>query len=213
MARGGLPALAALTVGDHPAAWAAMGFALTSEGSCAIGGVHLDLAGAQDGAGLLGWGLRASMRLPASLDGIPTTTLDPESAPAPDLVHPNGARAVDHVVLATPDLSRTLGALEAAGMEVRRVREVTEDLHQAFLWAGEVIVEVAGPPRTGDEGPARLWGLTLVAADLESFEALPGRPFGESRDAIQPGRRIVTSGPRAGTSVRLAVLTPHRRAG
>jgi hypothetical protein len=212
MPRGGLPALAGLTVADAPAAWSALGFAVEGE-TCAIGGILLRLAGPAVGDGLCDWALRSGGALPGHLDGIATRTLpaDTEAPIAPP--HPNGVTRVDHVVVATPDLPRTLAALEAAGLEVRRIREVSADLHQAFLWAGEVIVEVAGSPRAAGDDPATLWGLTLVAPDLSPFEALPGRPFGASRDAVQPGRRIVTTGPHAGTSVRLAVMTPHRPAG
>jgi hypothetical protein len=213
MARGDLPALAGLTVADQPAAWTALGFALAGDGTCPVGGVGITFAGSEAGEGILHWSLRSARGLAEVIDGIPATALAADAPPAPEVDHPNGVVAIDHVVVATPDLPRTLAALQATGMEVRRIREASADLHQAFLWAGEVIIEVVGPPRAAGSGPAALWGLTLVAADLAAFERLPGRPFGPSRDAVQPGRRIVTSGPTAGTSVRLAVMTPHRPAG
>ena len=41
MARGGLPALASLTVADPPEVWRELGFAMGEDGSCVIGGVRL----------------------------------------------------------------------------------------------------------------------------------------------------------------------------
>jgi hypothetical protein len=210
MARGDLPALAGLTVADPPAAWAALGFALSEGGTCQLGGVRITLAGPELGEGLCAWDLRSARQLPEHIDGIPTGTLPPHAPADPPAAHPNGVTAIDHVVIGTPDLPRTLAALAAAGLELRRVREARTDLHQAFLWAGDVIVEVAGPPRPAGDGPAGLWGLTLVADDLAWFTALPESRFGAARDAVQPGRRIVTSRSGAGTSVRLAIMTPHR---
>ncbi len=113
----------------------------------------------------------------------------------------------------TPDLRRTLDALEGIGMEVRRVREAGPDLHQAFLWAGDVLVEVAGPPAPTGDAPARLWGLVVVAPDLGRVAALPGRPLGSVREAVQSGRRIATVRRELGSSVPLAFMTPHPGAG
>ncbi len=57
-------------------------------------------------------------------------------------------------MVAAPDLERTLGALRAIGLEVRRERAAgtpEHPLRQAFLWAGDVLLEVAGTP--GEHGP------------------------------------------------------------
>lgn len=211
MARGGLPALASLTVADPPEVWRALGFRVGEDGACRIGGVRLVAAGPQAGSGITGWGLRSATPLPDSIDGIATQTI-PAGAPVPaDGGHPNGAASLDHVVVHTPDLPRTVAALEGAGLEVRRVREVSPELHQAFLWAGDVLVEVAGPPEPAEDGPASLWGLVVVAPDLAPFAALPGDRFGEIRPAVQPGREILPATRAAGTSTRLAVMTPHRQ--
>lgn len=208
MARGDLPALTGLDVGDAPEVWRALGFTVGGDGTCTIGGVTLRLRGRDVGDGLLGWTFAASGPLPEEIDGIATTTGEGVPGPPP---HPNGATGLDHVVIRTPDLARTLGALQAAGMEVRRVREAGPDLRQAFLWAGDVLVEVAGPPApTGDE-PAALWGLVIVAPDLDVVAALPGSPLGTVRDAVQEGRRIASVRRDLGSSVPLAFMTPHPR--
>jgi hypothetical protein len=127
---------------------------------------------------------------------------------APD-PHPNGAVRIDHVVVNTPDLSRTFAALQDAGLDLRRVREHSDTLHQGFFRLGEVILEVVGPPQPAGDGPAGFWGLVAVVPDVDALAASaePGL-FGEPRAAVQEGRRIVTVQRAAGLSVALAFLTP-----
>ena len=113
----------------------------------------------------------------------------------------------------------TSWVLELAGgrwlqLTRRRTRDAgTPDrpLRQGFLWAGEVLVEVAGPPDGDGDEPARLWGIVAVAPALEPLLDLPGRVIGEIRDAVQPGRRIATVPREAGLSVPLAFMTPHQK--
>ena len=98
-------------------------------------------------------------------------------------------------------------------MEVRRTRDAgtpERPLRQGFLWAGDVLVEVAGPPVGESADPARLWGLVVVVPELEPLLDLPGPPIGEIRDAVQLGRRIATVRREAGLSVPLAFMTPHQ---
>ena len=209
MGRGDLPALAGLDIADPPELWRGLGFSVSDAGTCVLGRVTIALLGAAAGEGITGWALRPAAALPASIDGIATAVAADPDTPAVAEAHPNGALGLDHVVVHTPDLRRTLDALQAIGMEVRRVREAGPDLHQAFLWAGDVLVEVAGPPAPTGDAPARLWGLVVVAPDLERVAALPGRPLGSVREAVQSGRRIATVRRELGSSVPLAFMTPH----
>jgi len=210
--RGDLPALAGLDIADPPDVWRRMGFTVGEDGTCVLGGLTLRLLGTAAGEGITGWTLRpGAAPLPAAVDGIATAVA--HTAPPAPVTHPNGAVGVDHVVVHTPALQRTLAALAGVGLEVRRVREARPDLHQAFLWAGDVLLEVAGPPEPAGDGPARLWGLVAVAPDLDRLAALPGEPLGSVRDAVQPGRRIATVRRELGSSVPLAFMTPHRPAG
>jgi hypothetical protein len=210
--RGDLPALAGLDIADPPDVWRRLGFTVAADGTCVLGTVTLRLLGTEAGKAIVGWALHpGALALPQLVDGIATRAAGTTSAPA--AAHPNGALGVDHVVVHTPALRRTLTALEAGGLEVRRVREARPDLHQAFLWAGDVLLEVAGPPQPAGDGPAELWGLVVVAPDLDAVAALPGRPLGSVRDAVQQGRRIATVRRELGSSVPLAFMTPHRPAG
>lgn len=209
MARGGLPALAGLDVADDPAVWRALGFEVGPGDEVALGAVTVRLRGAASGSGLTGWALRAEDPLPKAIDGIATAAAA-APARAEAVRHPSGATRLDHVVVRTPDLGRTLAALTAIGLEVARVRDAGPELRQAFLWAGDVVLEVAGPPEPSGAGPASLWGLVVVAPDLDRVAALPGSPLGTVRPAVQEGRSIATVRREIGSSVPLAFMTPHR---
>jgi hypothetical protein len=194
--------LAALQIADPPEVWAALGFAVSEEGVLVLGGVELWLDAA--GRGITGWTLRR-ITLHRDIDGLPTgTTTDP---PPPESDHANGAMAVDHVVVTTPDFDRTAAALDAAGIPLRRVREAGE-LRQGFRRLGPAILEIVEAPGM-PSGPARFWGLVVVVADLAGLRARLAPHVGEIRDAVQPGRRIATLSEGAGLSPRIAFMDPE----
>lgn len=207
-------ALDELTVADEPAAWRECGFAVEGD-SCVVGQVRIRLAGRAAGQRLLGWSLR-NLSAGAELDGL--TTDASERPPPPSRTnHPNGVVAVDHVVAVTPDLDRTVAALAAAGLDLRRIRDEPTPAgapRQAFFRVGEPILEVVQEPpeaieRAGGDHPAFFWGLALVAPDLEATAAHLGEGrVGEIRAAVQPGRRIATVRRAAGLAVPIALLTP-----
>ena len=187
-----------LVIADDDAAWAALGFAPGGDGVVALGGLRVRLAGRAAGRGVIS--VRVEDLVAERPDGLPMTAGDAVGADAAN-AHPNGARAVDHLVVLTDDRDRTADALAAAGGDVRRRGEPPElPAPMAFVRFGELIVEVA---EAG--GPARFWGLTLAVADVD---ALTGPLLGEVRDAVQPGRRIVTVHRDAGLSVALALISP-----
>lgn len=208
------PTLDELTVADSPDAWRGCGF-LVDEDTCLLGDVRIRLAGRDGGRGLVGWALRDVTAV--ELDGLPTRRSDrpPPSEPAP---HPNGVAALDHVVAITPDLDRTVTALEAGGLDLRRVREEPTPAgapRQAFFRLGAVILEVVQEPAAaieragGSDRPAFFWGLAMVAPDLEATVASLGERIGEARDAVQPGRRIATLRRSAGLALPIALITPR----
>jgi len=204
-----------LTIADEPASWAALGFAV--EGAvCRIDGVPIRLAGRDAGRGLVGWTLRgvASDRL----DGLPTRTVDTPASPASaPLAHPNGVTALDHVVAITPALDRTVAVLQAAGLDLRRLREEPTPAgapRQAFFRLGGVILEVIQAPEEaierggGADGPAFFWGLAFKVADLDVTVATIGEErCSTPRPAVQPGRRIATVRRAAGVAVPVALMT------
>lgn len=124
---------------------------------------------------------------------------------------------MDHVVIASDDVDRTVGALTAVGMRLRleRRRETSRGtLRQAFFRHGEAVVEVVGPP--AGQGPARpdqpagahLWGLTVTVSDLDACARQLGALLTASRPAVQPGRHIASVTRAAGLSTRLALMSP-----
>jgi catechol 2,3-dioxygenase-like lactoylglutathione lyase family enzyme len=198
-------------IADEPERWAALGFEI-DDGVCRIAGVNVRLTGARKGEGVRCWSLRDIAT--ADLDGLATARSE---APArtPALPHPNGVVAIDHVVAFSPDLDRTVGVLQEAGLDLRRIREEPTPAgapRQAFFRLGREILEVVQVPETrlaengGADAPARLWGLALLADDVDAAAAaIEGA--GEPRDAVQPGRRIVTLGRGAGLAVPIALIS------
>jgi hypothetical protein len=215
--------LVEIEIGDDPAAWAALGFAVSDDGVARVGHVDLRLVGAHDkrGRGIVGWTLDAAA--PAGdVDGLPTVDAATrpgadDRAAAPPVDHPNGVVGIDHLVVMTPDLDRTTEALGAAGIEARRTREAGGGRQQRFFRLGEVILEVVGPATPAGEGPASFWGLALTVADIDATAAyLVGRIV-EPKAAVQAARRIATLRPGDEVSVPIAVMSaapaPGGRAG
>lgn len=189
--------LAGLAIADPPERWRALGFAVDDRDRVVLAGVVLALGAA--GQGISGWTLRHASS-DADIDGLPTsvTTDAPGTAVG---VHPNGATAVDHVVIVTPDFDRSAAALAERDLELRRTRQAG-DRRQGFRRLGPTIMELVEAP----EAPAaRFWGLTVVVADLGAL----GPHVGEARAAVQAGRRIATVGASAGLSTRLAFMDPE----
>jgi hypothetical protein len=176
---------------------------LRVEGDSAMaGGIRLRFGA--EGEGIAAWRVRG---LPdGDLDGLRThaSTAPPRGAGGEGPVV-----ALDHLVASTPDFERTVGALRAAGLEPRRIREAGPELRQAFYVMGGALLELAGPREpTGDE-PARFWGLVLVVDDLDAAVERLGELAGAPRDAVQPGRRIATVRPEAGLGTAVALMTPR----
>jgi hypothetical protein len=204
-----------LTVADEPATWAALGFAVDGD-VCRVGSVPIRLAGREAGRGIVGWTLAGLTS--DDLDGLPTTRAD-SSPPSADAAasHPNGITAFDHVVAIAPALDRTVTALQAAGLDLRRVREEPTPAgapRQAFFRLGEVILEVVQAPDDalersgGADGNAFFWGLAFKTADLDATVAAIGAErCSAPRPAVQPGRRIATLRRSAGLAVPVALMT------
>lgn len=202
-----------LVVADAADAWQACGFAVEDD-VCVVGEVRIRFAPEEERRGLRGWTLRGVGS--TELDGLSTTRSEqPPPGAAPR--HPNGVAALDHVVAISSDLDRTVAALEAAGLDLRRIREEPTPAgapRQAFFRLGQAILEVVQEPseateRAGGNRPAFFWGLAFIAPDLDATVAhLGGERAGEPRDAVQPGRRIATLRRSAGLALPVALMTP-----
>ncbi|MBX7450717.1 VOC family protein [Mycolicibacterium sp. 3033] len=199
-----------LMVADPPSAWADAGFTVDADKTCRIGTVGIELVGRDSGFGIVGWSLG---ELPPhtgdDVDGIPTVGSD--VAPSAAAVHRNGVTAIDHVVLMSPDLDRTVSALGRLGVHPRRQRDAQvgeRAIRQIFYRFGESIVEVVGSPATPNPGPSTLWGITYVVSDIDEAARFFGDRTSTVRAAVQPGRRITTLRHHdLGLSVRTALIS------
>jgi hypothetical protein len=196
--------LLSLAVADEPAAWAAIGFAV-ADGRVRVGGVEIELVGRGRGTGIVGWTLTGDLE--ADIDGLPTVSGAP--ADGERVEHPNGALALDHVVVLTPDFERTRSALAEAGFDLRAERDM-RGTRMAFYRLGPTILELVAEPGGDATGPARFWGLVAVLPSVDDVDPALAAHLGEPRDAVQPGRRIATLSRDAGISPALAFMTPRR---
>ena len=195
-----MPTLEQLEIADEPADWRAVGFHV-DDGVCNVSSVELRLVGKGPRRGILGW-----------------TLGEAEPAPVAAAPHPNGVARIDHVVLMSADLDRTVADLRADSFELRRIREGATpggSTRQAFFRLGEPILEVVQAPEgtsvaRDPDGPARLWGLAFLVEDLEHTASTLGDLVGSPRDAVQPSRRIATLRPDAGLGPAIAFMTPER---
>jgi hypothetical protein len=209
------PTVDELFVADEPSAWDAAGFRVAGD-LCEVGSVRVRLEGNGPRRGIVRWSLRDAGSL--DLDGLDTLASD--RPPATGGKHPNGVVSIDHLVVLTPDLERTAAALQAAGLDLRRVREGPTpggSERQAFFRMGELILEVVLAPegtKIADDpaGPARLWGISFLVEDMDEPVAFFGDLLGSPRDAVQPGRRIATLRKEAGLGPAIAFMTPGRGA-
>ena len=203
-----------IVIADDGAAWRSAGFTVDDTSHAQIGTVRFHFVGraAPSKGGIVAWSVDGIS--PADdLDGLATTVVDDASRAVPrgnrytDVAHAarvhthqNSVTIVDHVVVATPDVDRTIGQFVSVGMEPRRERVGGTEAHpmrQVFLRAGEVIIEVVGPPAAPNDArirarPAAFFGLAFSCADLDECAAQLGDGVGTIRDATQPGRRIAT---------------------
>ena len=180
------PVLTAIRVAADAAAWADAGFSVAS-GKAMIGGVAIEFVDGNEG--IVDW------------------TLGDVAPDLPATAHANGVTEIDHVVMLTPTLERTIEDLENQGIELRRIREGQTGMgtyRQAFFRVGRPILEVVEAT-----GPARFWGITFTTADIEGAAALLGDKLGRVKDAVQPGRRIATVRKEAGLGVPVALISPE----
>ena len=188
-----MPVARKIALPGTPDAWRRLGFTLGAP----VGEVRMEPGAEQLELGVEGLGRERP-------DGLAIVSADGGAPGAGE--HPNGATVVDHMVALTDDMGRTLGALENAGLELRRMREPPEaPASQAFFNLRTLILEVV---EIEGAGPA-LWGITVVVADLDACARVLGDRLGDPREAVQAGRRIATVSKEAGLATPLAFMTPR----
>ena len=188
------PTVVEIEVADEPDAWRAAGFSVADD-RAQVGSIAIRLVGRTDGAkGIRSWSW-SNLWTDDPIDGL-ATHVAPQHAVTPD-AHANGSTIIDHVVVVTPDLERTVPAFEARGLDVRRTRHTDQygpAFRQVFFRGGETIIELIGPdtPADGDDRDAHFYGLAFTVADLDATATHLGDGLGSIKDAVQDGRRIAT---------------------
>lgn len=209
-------AIQRIVIGDEPDAWRGAGFTVVGN-ELTLGKVVIELAGVESGRGVLGWSIAG---VTGEIDGLPMCSTTSEAMAIPSerrSASTNAVFAIDHVVVETNDMDRTISAFAAVGMAERRSATMSThmgDRRQSFLWAGRVIIEVIGPVEGKESGQstgtASIWGLALVSSNLQTTAHVLDDKLSEPRDAVQPGRKIATVRTKElDISVPLVVMSPH----
>jgi len=192
--------LVQLTVGGSHQLWQRVGLSFDDQQTCQVGQVTLRLD--EDvSLGHLGW---AFDPIVSSIDGIPSTPRVPVSE-----LQPPRHLLVDHVVVMTDSLERTSSAIEeCTGLELRRIRDASNGVRQAFHRSGEVVIEVVQSPSVTEP---HLWGFVLVAHPFDEVVSQLGESVvSPPRDAVQPGRRIATVRRELGLGINVALISPRQ---
>lgn len=201
-----------IVIADDPASWSLLGFELVGD-RAQLGDVWLRFVGTRATGGILGWSLRGLVN--DQLDGLPTCS----SAAAPPncrVAHPNGVIALDHIVVISPAVERSVEALTMAGLDLRRIGEEPTPAgapRQAFFRLGQEILEVVQEPDDvvvragGSDGPLRFWGLALRVHDLKETVERISPHTSEIRSAVQPGRTIATVRRSAALTIPVALIS------
>lgn len=197
------PVLTEIRVAADPTAWAAAGFSVAAD-AAAVGGVAIEFVAGS--GGVVDWALTGAPG--AGIDGLPTRVGN-ERGPA-SVPHANGVVEIDHLVVLTPRLERTIEAFEEFGARLRRIREGETGLgqyRQAFFRLGRPILEVVEAADMDAASPARFWGITFTTSDIGAAAELLGDKLGRVKDAVQPGRRIATVRKEAGLGLPVALIS------
>ena len=199
----------ALTITGDVGAWERLGFTIRN-GRAHVGMVELRFR-QEDEAKIEDWRLGIDDRHEnLEIDGLPTWLLPRVDGFVGGYPSASWASRIDHIVVMTPSIERTCGALtEVTGAPLKRIREVGTGVRQGFHRMGEVIVEVVERPDIPAETPARFWGLVFVVDDLKAVcHRLGPEIVTPPKVAVQRGRQIATVQATAGLGLPVALMSP-----
>ena len=182
-----------------------MGLPFAGDGTCNVVSLALRLDHSRP-PGIHGWAFDAVAV--DEIDGIPT-----RSATLSTVRHPAVGEftldvvCVDHVVVMTPDLMRTSEAFaRATGAPLKRVRNASDTVQQAFHRLSDVVIEIVSSPQV-PAGAATLWGFVLTVRSLEAVANYLGPDvLSPPKPAVQEGRQIATFRHAAGLGVPVALM-------
>jgi catechol 2,3-dioxygenase-like lactoylglutathione lyase family enzyme len=208
--------IAELHIGDDPLAWQAIGLDVDAGHTCHVGHVRLRFHPGAEQRGVFAWSLAGTPdETVTNVDGLATSHSEPPTLPGLAASHLLGVTAIDHVVVMTPDVDRTVAAVQRAlGLTLRRTRDgeaYGQKMRQAFFRMGEVVLEVVGPPEPDESGGgARFFGLAFTVISMPEAVAFLGADrVSEPKPAVQPDRSIATIRSAAGLAVPVAIMSPE----
>jgi len=210
--------IAELHIGDSPLSWQAIGLDVDAGHTCHVGHVRLRFHPEAEQRGIFAWTLAGTPDETVSdVDGLDTRHGEPPSLGGLAASHLLGVTNIDHLVVMTPDVDRTVTAVQQRlGLPLRRTREgeaYGRKMRQAFFRMGEVVLEVVGPPdadRSG--GGASFFGLAFTVMSLdEAIDFIGPDLVSEPKPAVQADRSICTVRSAAGLAVPLALMSPEPR--
>jgi Glyoxalase/Bleomycin resistance protein/Dioxygenase superfamily len=211
--------IAELHIGDDPLAWQAIGLDVDAGHTCHVGHVRLRFHPDAEARGILAWTLAGTPdEAVTDVDGLETRHGEPPSLGGLAASHLLGVTNIDHLVVMTPDVDRTVTAVQQrVGLPLRRTREgeaYGRKMRQAFFRMGEVVLEVVGPPEPDPaDGAATFFGLAFTVMSFDEAIDFIGRDrVSEPKPAVQNDRWICTVRSAAGLAVPLALMSPEPRA-
>jgi hypothetical protein len=210
--------IAELHIGDDPRAWQAIGLDVDAGHTCHVGHIRLRFHPDAGARGIFAWTLAGTPdEAVTDVDGLETRHGEPPSLGGLAASHLLGVTNIDHLVVMTPDVDRTVAAVQQRlGLALRRTREgeaYGRKMRQAFFRMGEVVLEVVGPPDPDPAGgAATFFGLALTVMSLdEAIDFIGPDRVGEPKAAVQNDRWICTVRSAAGLAVPLALMSPEPR--
>lgn len=213
--RGADARLVEVRVADDIESWADAGFTVVDR-TITVGDVVVRLVGSHpEHRGIVGWDVAGLIPVDHGLDGLPTGFVPLGHPPADRPVHANGTIGLDHIVVVSPDLQRSIDALATSGLVCRRIRDTTSDgapVRQAFFKLGPVVVEVVAGESASSrpDGPSGWFGLAFDVDDLDQSADVLGDGLGPVKPAVQSGRRIATLRHKTfGISLAVAFMDDH----
>jgi catechol 2,3-dioxygenase-like lactoylglutathione lyase family enzyme len=207
--------IAELHIGDDPYAWQVVGFDVDAGHTCHVGQVRLRFHPDAEERGILSWTLAGTPdERVTDVDGLATAHGEPPNLRGLAASHLIGATSIDHLVVMTPDVDRTVDAVQRTlGLPLRRTREgeaYGRPVRQAFFRMGEVVLEVVGAPTPeADGGGARFFGVAFTVISLSEAAAFLGDLMSDPQAAVQPDRMISTIRSAAGLAVPVALMSPE----
>src|SRR4051812_35555489 len=133
--------IAELHIGDDPVAWQSIGLDVDGGHTAHVGHVRLRFHPRSARRGIFAWTLAGTPDESVSdVDGLETQHGEPPALAGLAPSHLLGVEAIDHLVVTTPDLDRTVTALERRlALQLRRIRDagtVDQEIRQAFFRMG-----------------------------------------------------------------------------